>query len=550
MSKIFPVEPPPRTPRSEMKVREALASIHDIVVLHSVAWQGVRRGRQADGEADFVVLAPNRGIAILEVKGGGIEIVSGQWYSTDGKGDRHRIKNPFEQAKDSKYALIEYLREIDPRLARVPIVHGVVLPDVFFTGQLGMSAPPEIALDKNALTQPKTALTRLFDYWAVAGQATSEQLQRITDLLAPTTTIAPPLLDALEVANRGIVKLTQQQIETLNGLRRHRRATILGGAGTGKTVLAIDKACRLAGEGRRVALVCFNLLLRDEIEARFLPSNVEVHTFHGLVRSWGRKAKLALPPSADEAWYQHSAANHLLDAVASVDERYDAVLVDEAQDFAPDWLRACEATVAPDGIVYVFADARQDVYRRSWEPDPQAIAFELSINCRNTRQIATLVAALFNEVVRDRDIDGPTPIFLSATGVGKAVLLCQRTVEDLLIREKLAASQLAVLSDSRDMVRLLRECIVADLPFCTAGSTGIVAETIHRFKGLEREVIVVALSPAVTLATALELLYVGFSRARAALWVIADEAMITQLQDLDKPTVHLERGGQIPRLSE
>ncbi len=176
------------------------------------------------------------------------------------------------------------------------------------------------------------------------------------------------------------------------------------------------------------------------------------------------------------------------------------------------------------------------------KPDPQAIAFELSINCRNTRQIATLVAALFNEVVRDRDIDDPTPIFLSATGAGKAVLLCQRTVEDLLIREKLAVSQLAVLSDSRDMVRQLRECIVADLPFCAAGGTGIVAETIHRFKGIEREVVVVALSPAVKLATALELLYVGFSRARAALWVIADEEMITQLQGLDKPAVHLERG--------
>lgn len=540
MPKILPAEPPPHTPRSELKVRKALASIDDIVVLHSVAWQGVRRGRQADGEADFIVLVPTRGIAIIEVKGGGIEVVDGEWYSTDGKGERHRIKNPFEQAKDSKYALIEYLRESAPNLARVPIVHGVVFPDVLFTGPLGMSAPPQIVLDRNALTQPGPSLTRLFDYWAIAGQATPEQLQRITDLLAPTTAIAPTLLDTLEVANRGIIKLTQQQIETLNGLRRHRRATILGGAGTGKTVLAVDKACRLASEGRRVALICFNLLLRDEIEARFLPSNVEVFTFHGFVRSWGRRAKLALPPSVDETWYQHSAAGHLLEAVSSTDKRYDAILIDEAQDFAPDWLKACEATVSPDGIFYVFADTRQDVYRRSWQPDPDAIAYELSINCRNTRQIARLVAALFNEEVRDRDIDGPTPIFLSANGIGNVVLLSQRTVENLLLQEKLAASQLAVLSDSRDIVRQLRDCIVADLPFCSAGGTGILAETIHRFKGLEREVVIVALSSVVKLATALELLYVGFSRARAALWVIADEEMITQLQGI--AARQLERG--------
>ncbi|MBF3745682.1 NERD domain-containing protein [Burkholderia pseudomallei] len=105
MSKLLPTNPPSRTPRSEMKVREALARVDDIVVLHSVAWQGVRRGKQADGEADFIVLVPMKGIAILEVKGGTIEVASGRWYSTDREGIQHGIKNPFEQAKDSKYAL-------------------------------------------------------------------------------------------------------------------------------------------------------------------------------------------------------------------------------------------------------------------------------------------------------------------------------------------------------------------------------------------------------------------------------------------------------------
>lgn len=533
MSKLLPTNPPARTPRSEMKVREALARVDDIVVLHSVAWQGVRRGKQADGEADFIVLVPMKGIAILEVKGGTIEVASGRWYSTDREGIQHGIKNPFEQAKDSKYALIAYLKDIDSSLSRVPIVHGVVFPDVVFAGTLGMNAPKQLVVDKNGLSDIGAGLDRLFQYWSASGEMTRAQLARISDLLAPTATLVPPLLEALETANRGIVELTQQQIETLNGLRRHRRAVILGAAGTGKTVLAVDKASRLAGEGRRVALICFNSLLRSEIANLFPQHNIEVHTFHGFVREWMRAAKLSMPRNVDDEWYRSSAVASLLEAATIVNKRYDALLIDEAQDFAPDWLDACEATVSTDGIVYAFADVRQDLYQRSWEPRSQFITFELTVNCRNTRPIAKLVASIFGEAIHDRGVDGPAPAFLAATRSSDIAILCRRTADDLLTREGLSPNQISVLSDSRDIVRQLRESMVADLPFCAAGEFGIVAETIYRFKGLEREVVIVALSSAVDVTAALELLYVGFSRARAALWVIASGETIAQLRRFD-----------------
>jgi RecA/RadA recombinase len=530
MQKILPAVPPSRTPRSELKVRKAFLSVNNVVVLHSVAWQGIRRGRQADGEADFIVLVPGRGIAILEVKGGHIEVEDGRWFSTDGGGVRHDIKNPFEQAKDSKYALINYFKEVHARLTQVPVVHGVVFPDVVFDERLGMSGSQGLVIDQQGLSQLNLTLHRLFDYWNRPGRFDQEQVEKVVDLLAPTISLAPPLLHALEIANKGITELTEQQITMLNGLRRHRHATILGGAGTGKTVLAVDKACRLAAEGRRVALVCFNTLLRNEIAALFPLRNVEIFTFHGLVREWMRKAKLRSPSAFDDTWFREHAAKHLREAVALVDEHYDAMLIDEAQDFATEWLHACETTVIPGGIFYAFADARQDLYKRDWAPRNDAIAFELSINCRNTAPIARLVASVFKDEVSDRGIEGPPPIFLCAESNQDAIRLCGKTVDDLLSREHLLTTQLAVLSDSRDIVRRLRETIVADLPFCAAGEAGVVAETVHRFKGLEREVVVVALTAAIDTADALELLYVSLSRARAALWVIAGASTIARLR--------------------
>ncbi|WP_122879286.1 nuclease-related domain-containing protein [Burkholderia pseudomallei] len=95
---------------SEKRVAAALQRLSDDwTVLHHVSWQSKRGGRQGDGEADFVLVHPRKGILVLEVKGGGIEIETGRWFTTDRNGRRFAIKNPFEQAVASKHALVGWL---------------------------------------------------------------------------------------------------------------------------------------------------------------------------------------------------------------------------------------------------------------------------------------------------------------------------------------------------------------------------------------------------------------------------------------------------------
>ena len=80
MARMFPERVDPGTPLSERKVFEAFERLDDDwLVFHSVAWQGRRHGRQGDGEADFVIAHPAKGITIVEVKGGAISIVDGRW---------------------------------------------------------------------------------------------------------------------------------------------------------------------------------------------------------------------------------------------------------------------------------------------------------------------------------------------------------------------------------------------------------------------------------------------------------------------------------------
>jgi hypothetical protein len=98
-------------------------------VVHSVAWQSTRNGRQGDGEADFVAVHPEHGLLVIEVKGGGVTVDNGRWFSTDQRGCAfHPIKNPFEQAVGSKHALVRFVSEVAPSSGWVQAGHAVAFP--------------------------------------------------------------------------------------------------------------------------------------------------------------------------------------------------------------------------------------------------------------------------------------------------------------------------------------------------------------------------------------------------------------------------------------
>src|ERR1700693_3991049 len=104
MARFFPATPPVHIEFSELKTWHALTALDDQWSIHHfVKWQSLRRGRQGDGEADFVLIHPQRGIVVLEVKGGSIDVADGSWFSVSRYGSRNEIKNPFDQAIISKY---------------------------------------------------------------------------------------------------------------------------------------------------------------------------------------------------------------------------------------------------------------------------------------------------------------------------------------------------------------------------------------------------------------------------------------------------------------
>ncbi|MBA2569958.1 MAG: NERD domain-containing protein/DEAD/DEAH box helicase, partial [Chloroflexi bacterium] len=392
------------------RVREAMPP--DYRVYPNVHWVSRSRvgGPARDGETDLVIAHAERGLLIVEVKGGIIRRDErGRWYS----GSNELTQPPFEQARTSKYAILGKLREdpdwssMDPRAG-----HAVAFPDVDLATLprgarvLGPDAPTDLVLDGTDLETPQTtraSVERAYDHWlgdgAGAGVPLGDHGLRVLDrLFEPQVELRPLLRRQISQESDELVALTKAQFDVLDHLRGVRRASIGGPAGSGKTMLAVEKARRLVGEGFRVLLLCFNQplarYLSGQLEPQLVTGRLEVYTFHELSLRMGREAGVLPyePPVKDQTWWDRTLPKALDDAAQTIGGRYHAIIVDEGQDFERAWLETLPfLLVEPwEDVFYVFHDPSQALYRPDVTDTLQLESSFIPDNCRNPGSVHDL----------------------------------------------------------------------------------------------------------------------------------------------------------------
>jgi hypothetical protein len=163
-------------------------------------------------------------------------------------------------------------------------------------------------------------------------------MQALDELLARPLEITSPLA-ADVAADEARIALSATQFGALDLLSAQRRALVLGVAGSGKTLLAAEKARRLAAQGFKVLLTCFNRPLAEHLAATIGQlEGVTVRTFHGLAEELGREARLIGPNPAHDTAYFDELPNVLDQALRALPERrFDAIVVDEGQDLDAVW---------------------------------------------------------------------------------------------------------------------------------------------------------------------------------------------------------------------
>ena len=216
-------------------------------------------------------------------------------------------------------------------------------------------------------------------------------------------------------------------------------------------------------------------------------------------------------------------------------QRFDAIVVDEAQDFADSWWEPLLIALRdPDaGGLYVFSDEGQRVFDRQGTPPVPLVPLILDQNIRNTRQIATAFQPLADHPMRYLGGDGPEVRFV-ACDPDEALDVGDDQVE-MLLTEGWRPEDVALLTTgSRHPEQVARQAEGTAAYWDSFwDAEQVFYGHVLGFKGLERRAVVLVVNDRYHLERARERLYVGLSRARDELVVCGDPDFITQCGGTD-----------------
>lgn len=491
----------------------------------------------AERESDFVIYAPGWGFLVLEVKGGGVYRDESGWFSRDRTGNHNRIKSPGQQAQSNAHGIAQYLRNHPQyRQAQVPrFGWGIALPDSEASGVLSPDLPRALILDRGDLEADDLA-ARVRELMKAAGlrneQPALREAANFLKAVAPNLDLTPSLAASIRSDEPVLVRLTKEQAQMLEVMDGNNRVGVRGGAGTGKTMVALERARRQAAKDRRVLFLCFNRPLAEHL--RQVAPEIEVATFHELSQRMAESAGLEwkVPLESDEAprFWAETTAELMLDAAGLLPEqRYDDIIVDEGQDFRELWWTAIDELLRDraSSTLWVFYDPKQDLYGGDPVEGLDLVKGNLTYNCRNTKAIASHVSDL---------VDGAgKPAPFAPDGVPVETIDCvdesamqqdlSRTLQRLRHGEKLAAAQIIVLSPfAPAKSRIFQKRQYGNMKLVELGDeldhSSIRFSSLHRFKGLEADVVIlVEISEGKPYCSNTHL-YVGASRAKHGLIIL------------------------------
>jgi hypothetical protein len=504
------------------------------VLLHSVGL--IRHSEKRWAEADFVLIC-RQGVFCLEVKGGRVARTEGVWTFTDRFGHTDdKYEGPFDQAGGAAGSLQSWLTRSDVRRddgSAFQVGYGVMMPDCVLD-VVGPDIEQELLCDqRHDAAQLGDFVDRIGSYWRERMGATPlsvGEIDRLRAAIRPDFEATMTRSLVVGLIEDQLVRFTEEQSSVLDALADNPRMVVRGAAGTGKSLLAIREARRLAKDGRRVLLACHTGALAVSLASSVAADDsIDVFTvgalMHGLVQRAGLLGEL---PDATEdvifdVFMPELAVRALSDG--STGGEYDALVVDEGQDLlrgdAPQVLDLMFEGGFERGVWRLFQDPNQSIFGR---PQPQSLEllgrgaptrFKLTRNCRNTREIVEISLLLSGASVAAESATSGPEVSMSTDWAEPWEARSVAFVESV-IEEGTAPEDLAVLVMTRDQ----RDGLVASFPRLLSARRErghVQCSTIAGFKGLEATGIVLAGLWSLDEPHFRQAAYVGTTRARVLL---------------------------------
>ncbi|HEX7600426.1 MAG TPA: AAA family ATPase, partial [Polyangiaceae bacterium] len=400
---VFPPGgPAPTSSRAEQAFHRALTSG---LPPGWFAWHSlrVRTAENYEGEGDFVLAIPDRGILIVEVKGGSIEKRNGRWLQNG----REMEKAPRLQAHEYQQKLLHKLRERCAGYAPW-IAIATSFPDTPFESPPTQGDLEGAVLGQQDLSFLREALVELAArlFTRAIPPRSANWVSALHELWCETWTPVLSLGRRARLRERELIPLDRDQLKLLDYIEETKRFLVSGGPGTGKTLVAREMYRRFTAQSKRPLFLCSTNALAAGLRADGL---ADAWTVGELAASMLDGAQIPMQggaPSSEwtgETW-RLASLQAAVDAVPAQGSPYDAVIVDEAQDFAPgDW--DLVKAIAADRPICAFGDDGQGF----WDDRPLPVDFFPALFRLTSRYRCPEPLARFADQYRPRGHGAPEP---------------------------------------------------------------------------------------------------------------------------------------------
>lgn len=473
-------------------------------------------------EIDFLLIS-QKGILVFEVKGGRISRRDGVWYFKDRWDKEHRkSEGPDQQARSAMYAIKNDLQKQFPNIdfRNIPFGWGLIFPDIDYAAAT-LELPDELVCDESMMNVKafKSYILGVYEHWNKKISYPKDlqlfEIDPIVKFIRPNLELVQSLKSRMDQTHIDQVRLTQKQYEILDSSRRSKRILCTGGAGTGKTFLAVELAKRKSIDEKKVLFVCKSPILHKFIKLQLDEYPVDVISVDELER-------LDTGSAYDQLIVDEGQDLLTLDILGALDELLKGGLESGSWRWFMDMNNqsGIESEVDKEGVELLEAS------------DPAYI--ELTHNCRNTEEIVLQTQLNTGADIGVADIKGKgiavkyEEVSSRADAIKKLekmLMAWSKEVEvlnDIVILSPVEF-QLSIASGLssrwRDQIQVLDDKNVTK-----QDKKKILFSTIKQYKGLEKKIVaMIDLDKALETGEPDSFVYVGMTRSNSVLWIEVDE---------------------------
>lgn len=511
-------------------------------VLHSLGLP--KHETKIYGEIDFVVVC-GRGVACLEIKGGRVECQQGRWCFIDRYGvRRQKPEGPFTQVIGNMFSLRTILKKQfknKPGLNRILVASGVVFPDIKFESD-SQEIIPEIIYDKK-ISDITEYINHVFDYWEDRQhkkpcRLSDTDIIDIVNYLRGNFVFIPSLNERLADVEKRLIRLTFEQVQIMEALSMNDRLMIEGGAGTGKTMLAVNFAKAQAGKGKRVLYLTFNKNLSYEVQNQIgNVGKLKVINIHAL---FGEYVQINVEHLNDnpQKYFSDELPKAFYEYISVCEKQkleglqYDLLIMDEGQDIlTPIYLQVLDKLLLgglENGVWAVFYDEKQNIYNPCFGEgfsilqSYDAAKFRLFVNCRNTIQIGDCSAKLsgveLSEYIQENGEEVQKIEYSDEKDFCEKV---KKTIKNLT-NEKVDLNDIVFLGPKQYKKSMLKDVDIKIHELNTISAPDVdmpVYATIQGFKGLDSKVVILFDVDCIRDESFSRYMYIAATRARTLLYI-------------------------------